>query len=330
MKIRNTIKGLALVGATAALLPLGNAIAGGPGFDSIEVNTGSTGDLVGCPATATCTPLISGEGFLQQEVTFGADTFIQTVIIDPLVAAATANVDVTTLAFSDITFIQMAGSSNGIKGLQTLKDDPLNTNPADTTGNLFSGTTELLIGSWAEEVGKENLNVVQSFRDNGGTGTAIGAAGATQTEDDFVNTFSMGVNLDASGGVTGRKMDMVQDVGMSNSTVSSPGDDFQRFVIAQRSGDVLTSGGSLTLQPVATSPGTGGTVSWAAADDVMIAWIGQRVGLGGLGSSTFGFESVNNITTADVKSTFSTSATDVTAAPFAWDAGSFGPAPVMP
>ncbi len=334
MKIRNTIKGLALVGATAALLPLGSAVAGGPGFDSIVVNSGSTGDISGCPATATCTPLISGEGFLQQEVVFdsgaGNETFVQTVIIDPLSSAATANVDVTTLPFSDITFIQMAGTSNGIKGLQTLTDDPLNTNPADTSGNLFTGTTELLIGTWAEETGKENLNVVQSFRDNGGTGTAIGATGATQTEDDFVNTFSMGVNLDAVGGVTGRRMDMEQDVGMSNATVTSPGDDFQRFVIRQRSGDVLTAGGSLSLTPAVGSPTTGGTVSWAAADDMMVAWIGQRVGLGGLGSSTFGFESVNNVTDGNVVSTFSTSSTDVTASPFAWDAANFGAAPSMP
>ena len=334
MEIRNTIKRLALVGATAALLPLGSAVAGGPGFDSINVAAGSTGDIIGCPATATCTPLITGEGFLQQEVIFdsgtGNETFIQTIIIDPLASAAGANTDVTTLAFSDITFIQMAGSSNGIKGLQTLTDDPLNTNPLDETGNLFEGTTELLIGTWAQEAGKANLNISQTFRDNGGTGKAIGAAGATETEDDFVNSFTMGLNLGAGGVVLGKQMDMLQDVGMSDPTVSAPGNDFQRFVIRQRSGDLLTGAGSITLAPVAGSPGTGGTAAWNASDDVMVAWIGQRVGLGGIGVSTFGFQSVNDVTDNSVVSTFSLSSADVSAAPFSWDATNFDAAPVLP
>ena len=330
MKIRNTIKSLALVGATAALLPLGSAVAGGPGFGGIVVNSGSTGTLSGCPANATCTPLITGEGFLQQEVTFGGDTYVQTVIIDPLTGNVATNTDVTTLAFSDITFIQMAGSSNGIKGLQTITDDPLNANPNDTTGNLFTGTTELLIGTWAADVGKANVNITQAFRDNGGTGTAIGATGATQTEDDFVNSFSLGLNLAADGSVLGKAMDMTQDVGMSDPTVSSPGNDFQRFVIRQRSGDLLTGAGSLVLDPVAGSAGTGGTATWAAPDDVMVAWLGQRVSLGGLGASTFGFQSVNDVTDDVVVSTFSTSSADVTASPFAWDATNFGDAPVLP
>ncbi len=332
MKIRNAIKRLALVGATAALLPLGGAMAGGPGFDSIVVDMNSTGDLSGCPTGATkCTPLITGEGFLQQEVTFGGDVYIQTVIIDPMAAVnTTANTDIGTLAFSDITFIQMAGVSNGIKGLQTLRDDPNN-----GTGNLFSGSTELLIGTWAAEVGKANLNVVQDFRDNGGTGVAIGATGATLTEDDFVNTFTMGVNLASDGAVTGKTMDMVQDVGMSDPTVTTPGNDFQRFVIRQRSGDLLSTTGSIVLLPVATSPGsTGGTVSWAANDDMMVAWLGQRVGLGGLGVSNFGFESATNLTDPAapiVRSTFSTSITDVTDTngPFDWDAATFGTAPTL-
>ncbi len=325
MKIRNVVKSLAMVGAAAALLPISSAMAAGPGFDSIVVNTGTTGTLSGCPAAATsCKTLIDGEGFLQQEVVVGADTFIQTVIIDPLAAAAVANTDVTTLAFSDITFIQMAGSSNGIAGLQTLMDDP-----ADGTGDLFNATSELAIGTWADNGGAD-LQIDQTFRNNGGTGVAIGATGATQTEDDFVNSFSLSVNLDGAGLATGKTMDMTQDVGMSDPTVSAPGNDFQRFVIRQRSGDLMTSAGTLTLQPNATSPGTGGTATWAATDDVMVAWLGQRVGLGGLGTSTFGFESVNDVTDGAVISTFSTSSTDVTASPFAWDAGNFGTAPVLP
>ncbi len=330
MKIRNVVKSLAMVGAAAALLPISSAMAAGPGFTGIEVLANTTGTLVGCPTGggATCKILIDGEGFLQQEVTVGADTFIQTVIIDPLAPAdvSASNTNVTTLAFSDITFIQMSGSSNGIAGLQTMRDDP-----NDGTGDLFNATSELAIGTWADKgVGFADLQIDQTFRNNGGTGVAIGAPGATQTEDDFENTFSLGVNLDGAGLATGKTMDMTQDVGMSDPTVSAPGNDFQRFVIRQRSGDLMTSAGTLTLQPNATSPGTGGTATWAATDDVMVAWLGQRVGLGGLGTSTFGFESVNDVTDGAVISTFSTSSTDVTASPFAWDAGNFGTAPVLP
>ena len=334
MKIRNLVKGLALVGATAALLPLGSAVAGGPGFDGINVKTGTTGELIGCPAGTTCTPLISGDGFLQQEVRLGTETYIQTIIIDPLTGNAASDIDVSTLAFSDITFIQMSGSSNGIKGMQRLTDDPLNTNAADTTGNLFTGTTELLIGTWADDASKQDINIVQSFRDNSSTGTAIGAAGASQTEDDFVNTFTLGINLvDGSTVQTGKRMDMVQDVGMASDVASSaPGDDFQRFVIRQRSGDQMTGAGTLTLAAASTgSPGaTGGSVTWTGTDDVMVTWLGQRVNLGGTGSAIFGFESIDNLSeTADPISTFSTSHAVVTDAPFAWDATNFGTAPTL-
>jgi len=44
-----------------------------------------SGSAVGCPAGATsCTPLVEGDGFLQQEVIVGTDPYIQTVIIDPI------------------------------------------------------------------------------------------------------------------------------------------------------------------------------------------------------------------------------------------------------
>ena len=330
MIIRNTIKSLALVGATAALLPLGGAVAGsnGPGFDNIVVKMGTTGDVRGCPANATCNVLITGEGFLQQEVDLNGTVYVQTVIVDPMSSAATIDTDVGTLAFSDMTFIRMDGSAAGIKGLQRLSEDP-----DDGSGNLFTGSTELLIGSWASEAGKADINIAQSFRDNSGTGVAIGASGASQTEDDFVNTFAMGVNLAADGSQLGAWMDMQQDVGMSDPTVTVPGNDFQSFVIRQRSGDLLTTTGSLVLQPESTSVGTGGTVSWAAADDMMVAWLGQRVGLGELGVSKFGYQNVKNRKDPlvdDEVYTFSRSLTDIMDpnGPFDWDA-TFGPAPSL-
>jgi len=329
MKIRNIVKSLALVGATAALLPVGNAVAGGPGFDNIVLESGTTGTLSGCPTgtASDCTPLISGDGFLQQEVRVAGQTYIQTVIIDPLSSNAAADTDISTLSFSDITFIQMSGSTNGIKGLQRITDDPLTTNAADTSGNLFSGTTQLLIGAWADEVGVADLVISQDFRDNSGTGTAIGSTGASETEDDFVNSFSLEINLDGNTQL-GKSMDMQQDVGMSDPTVTSPGDDFQRFVIRQRSGNLLPTAGSLELGSPSAGSG-GGTVAWTDSEDVMVTWLGQRVNLGGTGSAIFGFQSVDNRSdSVDPISTFSTS-TAGTDSPFTWDATNFGTAPSL-
>ena len=98
-----------------SLLLASNAHAGGPGFDNIAVESGTTGDLSGCPTGATsCTPPAEeGSGFLQQEVRVGTPTYIQTVIIDPAAAQAVTNTDISTLAFSDITFIPMSGSAVG-------------------------------------------------------------------------------------------------------------------------------------------------------------------------------------------------------------------------
>jgi len=337
MKIRNIVKSLALVGATAALLPMGSAVAGGPGFDNIVLNSGTTGTLSGCPTgdSANCTPLITGDGFLQQEVRVGGQTYIQTVIIDPLASNAAADTAVSALNFSDITFIQMSGGANGIKGMQRITDDPLTTNPADTSGNLFSGTTKLLIGTWADDGDPltGDLQITQDFRDNSGTGTAIGASGAADTADDFVNNFALDINL-AGNVQTGKKMDMVQDVGMSDPGATVVGDDFQRFVIRQRSGDLMPQLGSLELGAASSgSATTGGTVEWTADDDVMMTWLGQKVNLGGTGSAIFGFQSVDNKSDAiDPISTFSTSMATFagTDTPFAWDATNFGTAPVLP
>lgn len=333
MKIRNTIKGLALVGATAALLPVGSAMAAGPNFNGMSVD--GTANISGCPTTAntSCSVLLQEAGFLQQEVTVGtgasAVVYIQTVVIDTNDFSAGALTD---QAFADNTFIQMGGGS-GIKGQQVLNDESAD---YSSSGNDFDSTTTLLIG-WADD-GTENLQVVQTLWDNNSTGTVgspgVVASDVSQTEDDFYNTFTLGINLDSTGAQSGKRMDMTQDVGLSDPTVSAPGSDFQRFIIRQRSGDLLTAGGSHGLDQGSGGAGSGGSVAWAAADDVMVAWLGQTIALGGVGTSDFGFMSVDNLseTTAPI-STFSTSTFDSTASPFNWGGDIqtvFGAPPVLP
>jgi len=81
---------IAKLAVTGTWLLAGTAYAADPGFDGIDVISGTTGTLSGCPAGSTsCNILIEGEGFLQQEVIInGSGTNTQTVIIDPLAGSA--------------------------------------------------------------------------------------------------------------------------------------------------------------------------------------------------------------------------------------------------
>jgi len=363
MKIRNTVRGLALVGATAALLPLGSAVAAGPGFDSMTVT--GTGKIDGCPVAAggNCLQLISEDGFLQQEVTTPEGVFIQTVILDAFAeSVGTVGVAVSTLSFSDMTFINMSGNDKGIKGLQRIVDDP-----ADGTGDHFASTTQLLIGDWAitqaekdAPNGLTNLSIVQTFIDSSATGTAEGApasfiddegntipSSANKIEDDFVSTFSLAVNLNSDGEQTGSSMDIDQDVGLADVEATDVVKDFQRFALRQRSGDQQLAAGSIELGEsfignsggnVGSGGGGGGTLDWASGDDLMVTWIGQNVSLDNVGSGVFGFQSVENRSrpandSSRKISTFSTSTAAFTpTTPFEWDSlgDGFGAAPILP
>jgi len=115
----------------STLLLTGNAYAAGPGFDGIDVNSGTTGTLSGCPAgTSTCTTLIEGEGFLQQEVAVGSPTpFIQTVIIDPLPATSTTVVTTLPTVDPNDTLVVWLGQS-------IERFDPLFTTTVTATGPI--------------------------------------------------------------------------------------------------------------------------------------------------------------------------------------------------
>ncbi|MCF6324669.1 MAG: hypothetical protein L3J89_10160 [Gammaproteobacteria bacterium] len=128
------------------LLLAGSVNAAGPGFVS------STNNLSGCATGATqCTPPVSGVGFLQQEVTLNTNAYIQTVIIGPSTASTSTitNIDISTLAFSDLTFIQAMGSASGITSPQSITPPPNQSNvgiggfiPAGTVGD------EVIINSY--------------------------------------------------------------------------------------------------------------------------------------------------------------------------------------
>lgn len=314
MRIRTTIKMLSLVGASAALLPA-SSIAAIPGFTGMSA---SNGTISGCPATFTCTELVAGDGFRQATVTDGVDTFIQTVVTDLGAGAATGGTAVDLLPFSDVSYIRNDGSGSGMLGHQTVDD----------TATNFTGTTDIATG-WAVVGGGSQIDFAQAFSDD--NGTAI-------TTDDFSNTFNLTQTGDGLGAVTGQSMTIDQNVGMGTTSTST---DKQRFVIVAKKGDQLNDGnattttGSATLPLGSTTPAD--TVTWndanatGGADDVMVAWLGQQVDIGAApgGNSLFGFQSVTNRSTAATTSTFDLTTTDATAAPFDWDAATFGTAPVL-
>lgn len=324
--VRNAIKAASIAGAFAMLLPMGLQAA--PVFDNWSAANGTiTPDPNGyCgQPNVTCTPLVSGDGFLQQEVVEGvgqnAVTYIQTIITDPG-AGAQGGTPANQLPYSDESFIRQ-GATNGIMGQQRSTESTATFN--------FSNAATLYMG-WASALkpqGAGNMNIDQSFTDQGN---------AAVNGDGLFNSFVMNINLDAGGNVTGKKMSLRQNLGMGDGQADNP-NNAQSFVIEQRAGDQNGAAGSLTLAQ--TAQNNGGTVSWQAGEDVLVTWLGQQVNTSGDPNnpslSLFGFQSVTNNTTPASASTFSTTQVDIEPdpnnpgsylPPFDWDAA-FGAAPTL-
>jgi len=138
-----------------SLLLASSVNAGGPGFDNISIH--ADGNLV-INLDADTTPIVEGEGFLQQEVTLSSGTYIQTVVTDPSTAHAAASIEVPTLAFSDSTFIQNTGSANGIDSLPLLSPPP-------TPNNImvsWLGQSVALSGTGSSKFGFQSVNDINA------------------------------------------------------------------------------------------------------------------------------------------------------------------------
>lgn len=300
MKLRNTITLTALAGVITIMPSI--ASAANPAFGSWTATNGI--NITGCPAGFTCEVINSGDGFQQANVTENADpsnVFVQTIITD----VASGCSDFASCAFSDENFVKTDGISTGISGRQSTNDAALN----------FSSSVEINTG-WALDVASppSSVNINQGLTGDPTPG---------QPGDEFVTAFNLLVNLDSNGVQTGRSMNISQDVGLGVGS-----GDNQVFDVRQLSGTLQTNTGSSTLGATPV------TVNWQSNDDVMVAWIGQDIDIGSIGSSVFAFQSVENFTAprAGVTSDFSTTANDPTAAPFDWAVGSdvdatFGAAP---
>ena len=119
MSVRDSVKAIGLVGVVAMILPMG--IQAAPVFDNWSADTGTitpdTGAGSYCGSTGvSCTPLVSGDGFLQQQVVDSGVTYIQTIITDSG-AGAVGGTAATGLPYSDESFIRQ-GATNGIMSQQ--------------------------------------------------------------------------------------------------------------------------------------------------------------------------------------------------------------------
>jgi len=327
MNVRKTIKRLILTGATAAVLPVTvYAASTAPVFEGWTVSGGAI--TAGCQAGASCSTLVTGDGFLQQQVDDGGVSYIRTIITDAGATSAGGQTGSASVNYSDESFVLSGGTTSGIAGKQSLSDAAFG----------FTGTSELYTG-WANSLtAATNGNVVitQSFTDKGVQGVF---------GDEFENSFKLAIKQDGSGTVTGKSMSIGQIVEMGDGSVVNT-TDIQKFVVEQRSGSLLTSANTgfdlaATSFDAASNPLNGGTAAWAAGDDVLFVWLGQQVSDDSGGLSVFGFESVEVTPaggSATLVDTFSTVTAGIDAsqvietAPFNWDSTATGiaTAPTLP
>lgn len=311
MKLRSTIRTLTLAGTAAAVFVPGVVMAA-PTFGTWAA---AGGTITGCGAGWTCTTLVSENGFLQQQVDIGSQTFFQTVVTD---SGVTGNQG--TLQFAGETFVEQAagGSGNGVMSKLSVNDV--------TSGNGMTSSAELQTGNFAGS--GAGILVNQAISDNNatsGTGTAA--------NDDFSSTLILDRNLSTTGAVTGTDLRLGQSVGLDLSTLQSTATfDKTSFALRRVSGDANTFAGTRTaVLPTGQGSTTtlGGTVDWRTSNDVVVTWIGQRISLDTLGMQFAGYQSVQNLSSAfgggagtQRKDTFDFGATNTQGGPWAWGGGS--------
>ncbi len=300
-RVMKGIYGGLVIAPAMVLLPLTATAAGLPVFGGWTVQNGVIDHT--CPAGFNCTVEVGGiDGFAQISVSApGQPTYIWTIITDPNANSADANF------YRDESFVRQ-GADNGIMAQQMHQQ-------TDETG-AFTNTSTLMIG-WANptpDADNPNLLIEQNF-----TGAA----------NDFLSSFDMLVIHDENGEAADRAITIDQRILFNDN---EPIPDQQRFLLEQRQG-AFTEAGSVTFAECQEQAGEC-TLSWLDEQEVMMRWIGQRLDLGGQGTSQFGFQGVTNLSAVPNQeiTTFSLERTGIndgnggTVPPFGWSE-TFGDTP---
>ncbi len=276
------IKTVATAGSVALILT-GTAVADPPAnFDVYTldgtnmVQFGDYGAAAGtqtCPDGYTCGTPVTGKGFLQRQlIDGGGNQFFQTIVTPEDAVGAPA-----ALAFSDETFVRVG--TTGLSGKQAA---------SETAAGTTFATSTIVNSGWAALNGAgtyNELEVAQSITVNDGS------------QDTAFNSFTLNQAADAAGTVNGKYMDVTQAVMITAdaTTTDNLGDDMQKFVMRQASGN-LNNNAHVLGAPVLLPNAAVTDVAWAATDDVKVVWVGQQMPVSGVES--FRFQFYDNLTTA--------------------------------
>jgi hypothetical protein len=310
MRRANTV--LLTVGS-AMLITANVALAAPPisyGQYTAATGTITTGAVSGgtftandCPSGFSCGAAITGDGFLQRQLTETASgsVYFQTIILDKGTTASSGGsgyVDLSAKPFADESFV-LQGGGTGIADSSHVFATPV---APDTS--TFTGDTAINVG-WAK-TGPENAIDVHQIIDD-----------PNKANLDFRLT-------DASNDNSQPIVTIDETVYMADGAGNNPNNDRQRLFLKQ----LKASAGGTTVALPASNPPVATTVTYLANDIVQVMWLGQQV-TGGTtgGAQLFGTQSytVNPTTTAT-----SVSYSDQTATgPWNWDTAFFGAAPTF-
>ena len=277
--------------SSLALILSGTAMAAPPavfntGDSGWSVNT--AGDVVGvCLSGSTCVTVANGAGFLQQEVTIGADRYVRTMIAEGFATGT----GLARLTFASEDFVKLGGTG-GLASAMTIKEGVLS--PSGTAaGSIttgFSSTATILAGlsmvantaNKSEAILGLNLSDQGADPDGAGALTAAAAGG-----DEFLTHFSVTANTTTGGVNVTKSLGVGQTVYVGGATAVG---DRQRFVTLIE--DATTAQTAFKFAANATDATT---LAWAIGDKIQVVWAGQDIG----GAGAFSTESVKKVALAN-------------------------------
>ena len=312
--MQKSFKLAALAGALSLAMGGGSAMAASFNYGgwtatngAIDITNRDNGGTMCTSDDFECSTIAEGDGFMQVQVSQKAsstatpaqtgleagESFIMTIVTDQN-ATGVQGVGADGTGFSDVSFVKMkinlGGSNSNVNGIaaQQLINEKTGTSQFDSATNINTG--------WANTTGVTPVTISQNVVDNGFT---------TSTGDDFSSGFNYAHELDTDptssefGRKSGFTMSIDQTAGLESAAQAGSANDVQSFALRQRNGTML--GAANVGTGTATLGGnTGGTVTWAAGEDIKAIWLGQKVNLGsaatlaGALGSNFGYLAFDN------------------------------------
>ena len=296
--------GLLTAGSVGLIVAASASMAAAPGSGGFGQYSATGGTVTGCISGATCSTLVTGAGFLQQQVTVtsgvgAGETFYRTVILDS--GATNTGSGFGNSTFADESFVNSAGNGDladqnyvgftsnseagsGQTSSTTLAGITLPNNSVESIlarGNLAVGvaTAANLLSGAADAQG---IKIVQNNDfgvDESATGTTIAepsaAAGVGGGLRQVNFTF---ISNDSAGSQTpGANFYMRIDE-------PSTGTDEGPFAVRESSGLFTAANNNGAGVGVLETP-DGQTLNYSAGDDIKVSWMSTTA----LGGGTFGY-----------------------------------------